>query len=123
MKLSAIRPILYTAQLRETIDFYTGILGFTCDEYDEDWGWASLHRDSAELMLSKPNAHTKFEHPAFTGSFYINTDNVDLLWNELQHKVNIVYPIETFEWEMREFGIYDNNGYLLQFGQPVNENI
>jgi len=23
---------------------------------------------------------------------------------------------------MREFAIYDNNGYLLQFGTPINEN-
>ena len=123
MKLSAIRPLLYTAQLQETIDFYTGVLGFACDEYNEDWGWATLHKDNAELMLAKPNEHTKFERPTFTGSFYINTDNVDMLWSELQHKVTIAYAIETFEWEMREFGIYDNNGYLLQFGQPVSENI
>ena len=27
--------------------------------------------------------------------------------------------IETFEWGMREFAIYDNNGYVLQFGQET----
>jgi len=33
--------------------------------------------------------------------------------------VRICYPIETFEYGMREFAIYDNNGYLLQFGEAV----
>ncbi|NHQ72651.1 bleomycin resistance family protein, partial [Elizabethkingia miricola] len=29
------------------------------------------------------------------------------------------YNIEDFPWQMREFAIYDNNGYILQFGQDV----
>ena len=29
------------------------------------------------------------------------------------------YPIEDFHYGMREFAIFDNNGYLLQFGQPL----
>lgn len=31
----------------------------------------------------------------------------------------VCYPIEDFHYGMREFAIFDNNGYLLQFGQPV----
>jgi hypothetical protein len=27
--------------------------------------------------------------------------------------------IETIDYGMREFAIHDNNGYVLQFGQPV----
>lgn len=58
MNYLALRPILWTNQLNETVQFYTNILGFTCHEKNDDWG-------------------------------------------------------------MREFAIYDNNGYLLQFGQEV----
>lgn len=29
------------------------------------------------------------------------------------------YPIENFNYGMREFVIYDNNGYVLQFGEAV----
>jgi len=28
----------------------------------------------------------------------------------------VVYPIESFDYGMREFAIRDNNGYILQFG-------
>ncbi|MGC4021651.1 MAG: VOC family protein [Cyclobacteriaceae bacterium] len=120
MKLTALRPILWTEKLKESIDFYTNILGFTCGEQNDDWGWASLFRDDVEIMLAKPNAHMPFEAPTFTGSFYINTDSVDELWESLNTKAKVVYEIETFDWQMREFAIYDNNGYIIQFGQDVS---
>lgn len=119
MKYLALRPMLWTNQLAETLQFYTETLGFTCHEYNEEWGWASLGRNGVELMLSRPNAHTHVEKPQFSGSFYISTDDVEANWEELKDKATICYPIETFEWGMREFAIYDNNGYLLQFGQEV----
>ncbi len=110
--------MLWTDKLDETIDFYVNILGFTCGEKNDDWGWASLHRDDVALMVAVPNEHTPFKKPHFTGSFYFNTDHVDALWKELKDKVNVFYPIEDFEYDMREFAILDNNGYILQFGQP-----
>jgi len=121
-RLLELRPILWTAEIQETIDFYTGILGFECSERNDDWGWASLQRDRVEIMIAKPNAHTPFDRPNFTGSFYIRTDDVDGLWEKIRMRVRIVYEPENFDWGMREFGIYDNNGYLLQFGKDVSEN-
>ena len=38
----------------------------------------------------------------------------------VKDKAKIVYPLEDFEWQMREFAIYDNNGYMLQFGQDIS---
>ncbi len=123
MKLTYLRPILWTEQLHETIDFYTNILGFTCGEFNDDWGWASLHRDDVNIMLAKPNEHTAFEKPLFTGTFYFSTNNADEMWEFLKDKVKICYPVENFEWGMREFAIYDNNGYMLQFGHEIETGI
>lgn len=75
----------------------------------------------SRIMLSKPNAHEKSRKISFTGSFYFNVNNLVRLWEGLKDKVQVCYEIETFEWGMKEFAIYDNNGYLLQFGQPVDE--
>ncbi|MEO7765897.1 MAG: VOC family protein [Ferruginibacter sp.] len=121
MKLKTLRPMLWTEQFTGTIEFYTTTLGFVCDERNDEWEWASLHKDDVAIMVARPNAQTIFEKPVFTGSFYINTEDVDVLWDHLKGKVNVAYHIETFEWGMREFAIYDNNGYLLQFGQDVQE--
>lgn len=121
IKFQPIRPMLWTNELKETIAFYVNVLGFKCGEYNEDWGWAALHKDDCEIMLAKPNEHIPFEKPMFTGSFYFNVDAVDELWNAIKDKCKICYEIENFEWGMREFAVYDNNGYLLQFGQEINE--
>jgi uncharacterized glyoxalase superfamily protein PhnB len=72
-------------------------------------------------MFSTPNQNTPFDGPKFTGSLYINIEEVDTLWAKLQEKATILYPIEDFEYGMREFAILDNNGYVLQFGKEIEE--
>lgn len=119
-KFTAVRPILWTENMDDTIGFYTQVLGFTLLGRNDDWNWASLRKDEVQIMLSQPNEHEKSEKIGFSGSFYFNVDQVDELWEDLKTKAKICYEIETFEWEMREFAIYDNNGYILQFGQPVD---
>lgn len=119
MKLSGLRPVLYTTDLQATVTFYTRVLGFTCEALDFSIGWASLKRDDVGIMLSLPNAHIPFEKPTFTGAIYINTTDVDKLWENLKDKAKVCYEIENFDYGMREFAIYDNNGYLLQFGQAI----
>lgn len=119
MKFTALRPMITSANFQETVDFYTSTLGFICDAKSDEWEWASLRRDSVEIMVSKPFDHIPFEKPIFTGSFYINTDKIDKLWDELKDKATVVFPIENFEYGMREFAVYDNNGYLIQFGQDI----
>jgi len=120
MKLEALTPILYTEEVEATIKFYTTYFNFVCNSYDENIGWASLSSGNIELMLSKPNTHIAFTKPNFTGSFYFKTKDVDALWNTVKDKLNICYPLENFDYGMREFAVYDNNGYLLQFGQELN---
>jgi len=82
-------------------------------------GAVLLSKDNVALMLARPNEHTAPEKIGFTGSFYFNTDDVDALWEQLKDKAKICYGIEDFYYGMREFAVYDNNGYLLQFGQPI----
>lgn len=123
MKFQPIVPMIWTIELHETVDFYCDILGFTCGKYSEDWGWAAIHKDDCEIMIAKPNEHTPFERPYFSGTFYIKTDDVDALWNQIKDKVKIAYEIEDFDWDMREFAIYDNNSYMIQFGQDLVKKI
>lgn len=111
--------MLWVPNLKEAVGYYTTVLGFTCNEYSEDWQWASISRDAVELMMAVPNEHTPYNGPAFTGSLYIRVENADAIWNELKDKTEIFYPIEDFEHGMREFAIKDNNGFILQFGHEI----
>ncbi len=117
----SLKPMLYTKQLEETIAFYTEVLGFECAAYEKEWGWASVIKDDVEIMLAAPNEQIPFDKAKFTGSFYILVNNVDLLWQQWKNTCDVCYPMEEFDYGIREFAIYDNNGYLLQFGQSINE--
>jgi uncharacterized glyoxalase superfamily protein PhnB len=116
----SLRPMLRTRNLQATVKFWTDCLGFSCEGFSGEDGWASLRRDAVSVMIATPNAHVPFETAAFTGSFYFNVDDVAALWIQLKDQVKIAYPMEDFEYGMREFAIYDNNGYMLQFGAPVH---
>jgi len=118
--LKQVTPLLYTEHLDQTIVFYTTILGFERIGYDEEAGWTLLRRDSIDIMFNLPSDVMPFERPLMTGSIYFGTDTVDEMWETLKDKVEVCYPIEDFYYGMREFGIFDNNHYLIQFGQDIS---
>lgn len=116
--------MLETEDLKATIRFYEELLGFRCEGTFPDAdkpGWASLRRDNVWLMFTVRNAHATVAKPMMTGSLYLYPDNVDEMWEHLKDKAAIEYPIENFDYGMREFAIRDCNGYLIQFGQNIQE--
>jgi uncharacterized glyoxalase superfamily protein PhnB len=119
MKLNLLTPLLYTKDLQAAIDFYTKVFGFTCTAHVPAYGFARVQLEGADIMFALPNAHIPFEKPVLTGSLYINTTDADGWWQKLKDKCKVCYEIETFPYGMREFAVYDNNGYLIQFGQNM----
>ncbi|MEO5581935.1 MAG: VOC family protein [Saprospiraceae bacterium] len=128
MKLKNLRPILWTKDLQATIHFYTDILGFSCRKQLPDW--AALTKDDIEIMISVAGPPSEdcidpkqqggfFLAPKFTGSIYMDIEGVDEYWEKTKDKVKVNYGVENMEWGMREFSIYDNNGYELVFGQKI----
>ncbi|MBV9987814.1 MAG: VOC family protein [Chitinophagaceae bacterium] len=122
MRFERLTPMIWTNDLKATVDFYVYTLGFETDEYREDWHWAHLHRDETAIMIVSRTVDKFYDgQPKYTGSFYFYVDAVDELWNELKEKTKIFYDIANFPHRMREFGILDNNGYILQFGRELLE--
>ena len=119
MSFRRLTPMLRTPDLPGTLAFYRDVLGFELASGAPEQGWLALRRDGAELMLSAPNDHEGETAPAFTGSLYLEVADVDALWDAVRDHARICYTPETFAYGMREFAVYDNNGYLLQFGTPV----
>ena len=110
--------MLTVTTIEPAIAFYRDILGF--DYAASQDGWACMSSNGVEVMLVLPNSHLPFEKPLMTCSIYFNTDDVDAIWNRLKDQCEIVYPLEDFDYGMREFAIRDNSGYLLQFGQRTS---
>lgn len=127
MKLLSPVPQLTAPSLKDTVDFYVSVLDFTCKTLDEEWKIASINKDEVTVELVHPqarfpyNSGEPFNAPVFTGAVYIHVDGkgIDELWEKVKDKAEVCFPVQDFDYGMREFGIYDNNGYLLQFGQPI----
>lgn len=120
MKLYNLRPILWVNDVRATIDWYVNTLGFEEANYVEKWNWGQVIKDGIRIMFGKPQEFEKHDKSEFTGSLYFNVDSIESLWQKLQNSSLVYYPLETFEYEMKEFAIKDINGYILQFGQDVS---
>ncbi|MDJ0708235.1 MAG: VOC family protein [Leptolyngbyaceae cyanobacterium MO_188.B28] len=123
MQLNAISPMLEVNDLHETIDYYTNTLGFELHGTWPDDGpaqWAALSAGQVTLMfIARDKAEGKL--PTLTGQLYCYPPDVDRLWHELKDKVAIAWPIDNMSYGMREFAIRDCNGYVLTFGQGIED--
>lgn len=121
MKVTHLFPMLVTESIEKTLEFYTQTLGFECrGKYPkENPCWISLWNNGFEIAFNLPNDQTDFEKPILTGSIYLHVEDIDEVWENLKDKVEIVYEIENFDYGMREFGIRDCNGYVLNIGQNI----
>jgi len=115
--------MLETRDIKATIEFYTTVLGFTLRgsfEHETVTTWCDLVRDEVAIMFSLPNQKMNYGRILLSGSLYINVEDVDALWNSLKDTCELVYPIENFTYDMREFAIKDNNGYVINFGESTS---
>ena len=110
--------------VKGTIDFYTQALGFSLEAQGEDEEgtyWCRLKRDSAEIMFTNRNVHSKEVKATFNGVLYFYPDHVDELYEELKSKVRVEWEPQDFGYGMYDFAIRDNNNFILAFGQPLSE--
>lgn len=124
MALNRLIPMLESNDLKASLAYYRDILGFELTGIAPDADnpyWIAVKRDGIELMFSSRNAHSLQPKPEMTGVLYIYSDNVEEIWEELKEKVEIAWPLQSFDYGMKEFGIRDCHGYLLSFGQEIKE--
>jgi N-acetyltransferase len=117
MFLRHLTPMLGSSQMQQTLEFYTSVLGFTLQEKWEDQGvlrWFSLNKDQVWLMFS---LREEEETIAMSGCLYLYPSDVEVLWERVKDKVEVIQPVCETDYGMLEFAILDNNGYELRFGK------
>ncbi|MBI4666548.1 MAG: hypothetical protein HY751_09090 [Nitrospinae bacterium] len=134
MKLT---PNMMVENVNSTLEYYTAQLGFelvmavpqdsreVLFEFNRERPlvYAMVKKDGAELMFQTRESLME-DVPAFTGqsigssvTFYMETDDLDGIFQKLGPSVDVVKKPETTWYGMREFYIRDLNGYILGFGQ------
>jgi len=122
--LAFIAPFFIVADLRESMDFYVGKLGFQVlyiTDEDEPY-FVMLGRGQVYVMLKAsgepiPN-HTRYEWAVWDA--HISASDPDALFEEFSSKgVPFNQPLENNTDNIRGFAVTDPNGYRLFFGRPV----
>lgn len=133
MKFNSLVPELYVIDFQKSIDFYTGVLGFTIEYQRENPKFAFLSYLDSQLMIQEDDDvkewHTgNLEYPFGRGiNFQIKTDNAQVLIDKLnavhyplQRELrDSYYQVKDTLYGYRQFLVMDPDGYLLRFSQPL----
>jgi uncharacterized glyoxalase superfamily protein PhnB len=108
--MPAIVPQLPVADVIATQHYYRDVLGFRIGWlWDNDFG--AVLNDEVEIFFSKE------EKPATGFTIYLFVENADALHEAYTASgADIVEPISSTPWGMREFVVRDINGHLLRIG-------
>jgi catechol 2,3-dioxygenase-like lactoylglutathione lyase family enzyme len=115
-----VLPCLFVADMRESLDFYIEVLGFTQTGYypiESEPIRTEVRRDGVAIVLYSEGRRVDVSAPAFSGALYVFPESVDKLAEELRSKVPFAWGPEDTEFGMREFAIRDPNGYTLIFAE------
>jgi uncharacterized glyoxalase superfamily protein PhnB len=109
-------PILYSADLKRSLEYYTTVLGF-----EDKWQWRSpppfggVVKNGVEIFFCEKN----MGHP---GTWLcIVVDNVDAYYESIKDKgATIVTPPVDRDWLMREMIVADPDGHVIRFGHRID---
>jgi catechol 2,3-dioxygenase-like lactoylglutathione lyase family enzyme len=113
-----IVPVLKVSDLRKSVAFYTGVLGFTVAWQSPNDGGGDncmLHAGAADVLLS--TGSQLGDRPHFTGTLYFHMAGVREFFERVKDRVEVVWPLETMDYGQTEFGVRDWDGYTLAFAE------
>ena len=119
-KFNRLNAFIPVNDIRETLDYYRDQLGF-CEEWTmgTDGG---IRRDDMRLIFCQdPDYVPVINNDTYRFVLIWFVDNVDDIYREFkeERKIPIIKDIENKPWGIREFSIYDNNGYHIRISEPV----
>ena len=143
MALKKLTPNLMVKDVRESVEFYTDILGFTLNMVvsenskviedsiveGKEYVYAMVSRDEVYIMLMKKDVFEE-DLPILKGtaigasvSFYIEAEDINKIYREINGKAEVVKELETTWYGMQEFYFKDCNGYILAFAEKKQKEV
>jgi len=112
--------VIAVQNLQAAASYYRDVLGFTIREIGDD-GWRIFERDGCRIMAGNcPDsipAHKLGDHSYFA---YIVVDDADQYFAEISARgAELIKPIKSEPWGMREFGVRTDDGHRIMFGQEI----
>ena len=116
-----ISPMLAVADMEQTLDFYTSLLGFAVTMKSPEY--SIVERDGATIHFMKAADETVMKAVRGHTEIYIEVDDIQPLWEHVDthrgsHKIKDLFEQP---YGMTEFHIVDPNDCLVFVGQPTKQ--
>ena len=127
-----LTPNLLVADVSRSLAFYTGVLGFnrgmTVPE-EAPFVFGSVTSDAVEIFFNEQATAVK-EYPPLadrpigaSGTMFIEVEQIEKFCAAIESKVQILVPLHTQWYGVKEFVIADPDGYLITFAEPVEQRV
>lgn len=113
-RLGIRRPV---RNLRRSIKFYSGILGFDVQETNETF--ASLTLGGVELELYEWKRFGTLLGKAFGSEIVLEGRGIQTLYERLKQQMEIAVPFEEFDDGYAQFGVFDPDEHLILFNERL----
>jgi uncharacterized glyoxalase superfamily protein PhnB len=113
-------PHLPVINLRQTLDYYRDTLGFY-DEWTEGKIDGGIRRDEMRMLFGEDPDHVKqINNNTSRLNLMWFVDNIEEVYQEYQERgIEIVSPLTTYSYGLREFAFIDINGYYIRVAEGV----
>ena len=111
--------MVHVPDVRTTVEWYETI-GFIVDgtnEEDGELNWALLSFGEGQVMFNIGGRRSSHDRREL--DLYVETEDVDGLFERLRERVEIREGLHDTFYGMREFIIRDINGFWVTFGQEI----
>jgi uncharacterized glyoxalase superfamily protein PhnB len=131
VKFNKVTPNLIVADMEKSLKFYRDVLGFTVSQtVPPDKGpfiFAWMQHGDAVVFLNQRMPPQPGQPDLFAGrqiggtlSLYIAMEGIDEFLKTVEgHGVKLAVPLHKEFYGMKEFAVYDPDGYLLIFAERV----
>src|SRR5687768_9599547 len=129
VKFASVTPNLIVRDVARSMAFYRDILGFAIKETvpdQEPFVFVWLTRDDVPVFLNDIKA-VEHEYAGAdqltrggTVAMFFIISGVDAYHAAVSPKVNVVMPLKTQFYGMREFAITDPDGHIITFAERVS---
>jgi uncharacterized glyoxalase superfamily protein PhnB len=126
---TSVTPNLLVRDVAKSLVFYRDVLGFTMGETvpdKEPFVFVWMKRDDVSVFINDIKAAEHDYPPAATmpqggtAALFFVISGVDDYYAKVGSKANVVMPIKTQFYGMREFAVTDPDGHIITFAERVS---
>lgn len=130
-RFTSITPNLLVRDVKKSTEFYRDVLGFTMGETvpdKEPFVFVWMKRDDVSVFLNDIKAAEHDYPPAAkmpqggTAAMFFIISDVDDYHSKVAPKANVIMPLKTQFYGMREFAVTDPDGHIITFAERVEGN-